>query len=299
MPIRRTAILAATVVAALALVALRGWLAGGPRAPPVAAAPAPAPAPSGAVIVAVSPRVERTAAGGAWIPARAGDPLGRADAIRTGHGGSAEVSLGHGTSLVVDERSEISVTDLDAAAQRIQLVRGRVGVAHRRDGARLVRVQDGSGTILASSAGGRWSAVASHDVLAVAAEEGAVRLESAGAAVDVPAGSESAAWRGAAPLPARPVSAAVLLRVAHAIAERRRSACAALQVDVASEVWVNGEPAPVAPDGRVVVRVPEERQRLPVDVVVRHVTGATRRERVRCVEDDGDVKAWEVRWDAR
>jgi hypothetical protein len=34
-------------------------------------------------------------------------------------------------------------------------------------------------------------------------------------------------------------------------------------------------------------------------VVVRHVTGAVERRRVRCVEEAAEVKALEVRWDAR
>ena len=269
MPIRRVVLVAAAAAAVLATV--RWWPAS--RAPG-AAVPA---APRGG---RRRHRLGRPAAssapcdGGAWTPARAGDALGLADAIRTGKGGTAEVSLGRGTSLVVDERSEVTVRELNAVAQKIRLVRGRIGVEHRRDGTRVLRVEDGSGTILASSEGGRWSAVASRGSLAVAAHDGAVRLESAGVAVDVPRGSESAAWRGAAPLPARPIPPAVLLRFAHALADRRRSVCAALQVDVASEVRVNGDPVAVAPDGRVVVRVPEERRGYPVEVEVRHAGGA-------------------------
>jgi hypothetical protein len=286
----------ATAAIAATLAAFRWWPA---SAPPDAAAPAPPPAATGAVVVSAGPLVERSSSGGAgWIPARPGDALGLADAIRTGHGDTAEVSLGRGTILLIDERSEVTVRELDAAAQRVQLARGRIGVEHRSEGTRVLRVEDGSGTILASSVGGRWSAVASRDSLAVAAREGAVRLESAGAAVDVPAGSQSAAWRGAAPLPARPVPTAVLLRVAHVLAERRRSTCTTLQVDAASEVRVNGEPVAVAPDGRVVVRVAEHRRRLPVEVEVRHVTGAVKRQRLSCAAlDDAELRGWVVRWE--
>jgi hypothetical protein len=289
MHIHRIALAAAAAAAVLAVVGAR--LAADPSAP---AAPA-----ARAVVVSAGPHVERSARGGGWTAARAGDALGPADAIRTGRGDTAEVCLGRGTTLVIDGRSELTVREIDAVAQKIQLVRGRIGVDHRPDGVRVVRVEDASGTILASSAGGRWSAVASHDTLAVSAVEGAVHLESAGAAVDVGAGTQSAAWRGAAPLAPRPVSAAVLLRVAHALVELRRDACARLQVDVASEVEVNGDRVPVGRDGRVLVRVSGQRRRDPVEVVVRHVTGAVERRRVRCVEEAAEVKALEVRWDAR
>lgn len=292
MPIRRTASVAVAAAAALAI--LRGWLA--------PAAPDPLTSPlieARAVIVSAGPGVERSASGGGWAAARAGDALGPADEIRTGPGATAELSLGRGTTLVVDERSELTVREIDAVAQKVRLVRGRIGVDHRRDGIRVVRVEDVSGTILASSAEGRWSAVAAHDTFAVAAAAGAVRLESAGAAVDVAPGTVSTAWRGVAPLAPRPVSTAVLLRVAHALAERRKEACAALEVDVASEVEVNGEPAPVSRDGRVLVRVPARLRRHPVDVVVRHVAGKIERRQVRCVEEEPQVRALEVRWDAR
>jgi len=295
MSFRRTAILAVAAVAAIAYVS---WWAG--TAPPAVTAPPPGDPPH-AVVVAAGARVERSAGGGGWTAARVGDALGPADAIRTGQGDSAELSLGRGATVVVDERSELMLRDTDPAVRSVQLLRGRIDVDHRwREGTRVLRVEDASGTIRATSAGGRWSAVASPDALAVAAVEGAVRLESAGAAVEVPAGTQSAAWRGAAPIaPARPVPRAVVLRVAQALAERRKDACASLQVDVASEVEVNGAPVPVDREGRVLVVVPEARHRTPVDVVVRHVTGAVERRRIDCVEDDADVKALEVRWDDR
>jgi hypothetical protein len=295
MSFRRTALLAVAAVAAIAYVS---WWAA--TAPPYVAAAAPG-VPPHAVVVSAGTRVERSAGDGGWTAARVGDALGPADAIRTAQGDKAELSLGRGTTVVVDERSEVVLRELAPAGHRIRLLRGRVDLDHRfRDGARTVRVEDASGTILATSGGGRWSAVASPDALAVTAVEGAVRLESAGAAVEVPAGTQSAAWRGVAPIaPARPVPRAVVLRVARELADRRKDACASLQVDVASEVEVNGESVPVDREGRVVVMVPEARHRLPVDVVVRHVTGAVERRRIDCVEDAADVKALEVRWNDR
>jgi hypothetical protein len=266
-----------------------------PDAPPV-----PPGEPPHAVLVSAGAGVERSADGG-WTAARVGDALGPTDAIRTGRGDRAEISLGRGATVILDERTELVLRDLDPVSQELRLLRGRVDVDHRwREGTRELRVEDASGSILATSGGGRWSAVASADALAVAAVEGAVRIESAGAAVDVPAGTQSAAWRGTAPIaPARPVPKAVVLRVAQALADRRREACVALQVDVASEVAANGEPVAVDREGRAVVLVPEERQHEPVDVVVRHVTGAVERRRLGCVKHDADVKGFEVRWDAR
>jgi hypothetical protein len=266
------------------------------------AAAAPGGARSGAdaraaVIVSAIARVERSARG-SWIAAREGDALEASEGLRTGAGGTAEVSLG-GARLTVDEGSEIDVREIGPTTQRVRLVRGRVAVDQRGAGGRTLRVEGRTGTVAASAGGGRWAAVASADALAVAVVEGLVRLDSAGQAVDVGMGREAAAWHGAPPLAPSAVPSAVVVRLARAIAERRRSVCAVLHVGVASEVRVNGEPAAVAPDGRVLVRVAHADRRRPVEVAVRHANGSVQRRVLRCAEDDAPVSEVEVRWNVR
>lgn len=261
-----------------------------------------------AVIVSATPHVERSAAG-AWVEAREGDALAPSEGLRTGAGSTAEVALAGGTRLTVDEGSEIDVREIGPSSQRIRLVRGRVAVDQRANVGGTMHVEGSDGpvasagrgrwTAVTSAGGGRWAAVASADALAVAVVDGVVRLDSGAGAVDVPAGSEAAAWRGAPPLPPRPVPSGVILRLARAVSERHRTVCAVLHVDVASEVRVNGETAPVAPDGRVLVRVPPADRRRHADVVVRHASGSVQRRAVRCDENEADVSEVEVRWDDR
>lgn len=295
---RRVAL--AALVLALAGAGLL-WRAqqGAPAEPLAGAAPDAAPAGEDAVVVAAAPGAERSIGGGGWTQARPGDLLRLADAVRTAPGSTAEIALGRGARLTVSERSEISVREIGAAAQRVKLVRGRVGVALRPDGTRVLRVEDPTGAVAASMTSGRFGVVASGESLAVAASEGQARVEAGGTAVDVPAGSETVAWRGTVPLAPRPIPRELVLRVANRIEERRATFCAVIQVSVASRLAVDGEEVPVPADGVVVLRVPPRARARGAEVILTHATGAVERRRIPCAEDEGVVSDIEVRWNAR
>lgn len=259
--------------------------------------PAPDAAADDALVVAAAPGVERRTADG-WSATREGEALYVTDTIRTGAGSTAEIALGRGARVTLAERSEVTVRELTAAALRLGLARGRIGVDFRPDGTRLLRVEDSSGTISAIGSSGRFGFVALGSGLAVASIEGRVKVESAGRIVSVPEGSETVAWREAAPLEPRPIPREVVLRVARKLEERRASLCAVLQVGVASEVTVDGAPAVVAPDGTVPIRREAGTRRRDVLVAVRHASGLVDSQVVPC-RKEGDVSDLEVRWNAR
>jgi hypothetical protein len=177
-------------------------------------------------------------------------------------------------------------------------VRGRLAVQGGGSGRRL-RVESDTGEIAASAPGGRWGVVAGAGSLAVAATDATVRVESAGAAVDVAPGQQATAWRGRPPLAPTPVPREVLLRVANALQKRYDGLCAIVQgtVDPASEVLVDGRAVEVSADGRFLARVARG-PRPSVLVEVRHVAGGVERRTVPC-EDDANVSAFEVQWNAR
>jgi len=281
--------------AALAIVAVAAY-AWRPR--PREAAPPPAAARNDALVLAADPGVERSSAGG-WTPARPGDALGVTDSVRTGGGSTAEIELGRGSRVTLAESSEVTVRELTAAAHRVGLVRGRIGVDHRPDGTRVLRVEDQSGAVAASGSAGRFGFVAAAGGLGIAATEGQLTVESGGTAVVVPTGTETVAWRGAAPLPPRPIPREVVLHVARLLEQRRASVCLVLNVDVASELSVNGAATEIPRDGVVVVRLPPGARRRGADVVVRHATGLVERQKLPCSEDEGEVSDLEVRWNAR
>jgi ferric-dicitrate binding protein FerR (iron transport regulator) len=261
------------------------------------AAPPPAAEQRGARVLSADPGVERRTAAG-WAPARAGDALEVTDSIRTPERTAAEIALGPGTRIILDDRSEVTVRELNAAAQRVGLVHGRIGVEVRPDGTRVLRIEDQSGNVTARGAG-RFGVAATQEGLAIASAEGRVTVESAGKAVDVPAGAETVAWRGSAPLPPRPIPREVVLHVARQLEERRASVCLVLHVDVASALSIDGEPVEVPPDGTVVVRHPPRSARREIAVELRHAAGAVERRKMPCWRDEGDVSDLQVRWHAR
>lgn len=254
-------------------------------------------APQDATVVSADEGVERSAGEG-WTRARAGDALRVADSIRTSGGSTAEIALGRGSRVILQERSEVTVRELTAAVHRVGVLRGRIGVDHRPDGTRVLRVEDQSGAVAATGRAGRFGIVAAGDGLAVATAEGQLTVESGGAAVRVPAGTETVARPGLPPLPPRPIPRDVVLRVARLLEERRATACAVLQVDVASELTVNGAPVDVPSDGKVVVRLPARLRPRGAEVMVRHATGVVERRTVACGprEKEGEVSDLEVRW---
>ncbi len=291
----RRGVLAAAALAILVIAAL-AWrlLAGDPEEEPP---PAPRVR-DDALVLAADPGVERGSAGG-WLRARVGDALHVTDSIRTGEGSTAELDLGRGTRVTVAERSEVTVRELTAAVQRVGIVRGRIGVDLRPDGTRVLRVEDTSGKVAAAGTGGRFGVLARDGALAVASTDAQVIVESDGGSVSVPAGTETLALRGAAPLPPRPIPRQVVLRVARRIEERRASVCVVLHVDVASELTVNGDAVEVPRDGAVVVRLPPHARRREIDVAVRHASGAVERQSMPCWQYEGEVSDLEVRWNAR
>jgi len=289
----REGVLVAAAALAIGLIAVLAWRLrpADPDAPPAVEAP-------DALVVAADPGVERRS-DGAWAETRKGDSLHVTDSIRTGGGSTAELALGRGARVVLAERSEVTVRELTAALLRVGLVQGRISVDLRPDGTRVLRVEDRTGGVAARGSAGRFGVLARGEGLAVASSEGRVTVESGGAAVEVPGGAETIAWRGAAPLPSRPIPREVVLRVARRLEERRQAVCTVLQVDAASELTVNGASVEVPADGRVVVTQPPHGRRRDVEVVVRHAGGLVERKVLPCWEGEGEVSDLEVRWNAR
>jgi hypothetical protein len=258
----------------------------------------PAPDRLAVLVLSADDHVERSTPAG-WARARAGDALSVMDAIRAGDGATAVIALGRGTRVTLAERSEVAVRELTSAAQRLRLVRGRIGVDARADDGRVVRVEDRSGKIAAVGAAGRFGVLARGDALAIASTDGRVTAESGGGSVAVAPGQETVAAQDAAPLAPVPVPHGVVLRVARQLEERRASVCAVLHVDVAAELTVDGVPVEIPPDGTVVVRAPPGGGRGSVSIALRHAGGEIDRRELACGRAPADISDLEMRWHRR
>lgn len=298
--VRAAAALGVSALIVLAVVGgwatFHGWVRA--KAPPMTTTVSTAQ-PITATVVEVEGVLERRVGEGGWVPVGPGERLQAEDAIRTPAGGQAVLAIGDASRIDVTERTELSVREITAAVQRLRLARGRITLDHQVDGARVLVVESERGDAVARTNGARFSILSTGAALSVATETGVVRLESGGAKVDVAAGQQSIALRGAPPSRVAPIPVDVLLRVGAAAAPRDPLLCAVIQgrVEAGSEVLVEGKPVEVAPDGRFEARVPRARGKLQVRVVTRDVAGRIAQRTVPCAAPPGaEVTDFAVRW---
>ena len=153
-----------------------------------------------------------------------GDTLGAAESVRTAAGARVELAIGGADSrLTIPERSEIGISEVSHAVHRLKLRRGRVQVAYRPSGERLLRIEGENGSV-AETRGAQFVMVSSGVAVAVATESGSVDLSAQGAKVEIRAGQQAVALLGQRPNQAEPISKEALLKVARSAA--RADLCA-------------------------------------------------------------------------
>ncbi len=115
-------------------------------------------------------------------------PLRPGDRLATGRGGRAELALGTAT-IRLDEGTELSVTDLEAAAFRVEFSTG-TAVVHLRElfGDESFAVVSPNATIALQTAGEYRVDILSDDVTALTVRQGVAEVATAGGPVRVAAG---------------------------------------------------------------------------------------------------------------
>ncbi|WP_243336924.1 ATP-binding protein [Anaeromyxobacter soli] len=293
---RRRGLRVTLVGVALLAAAAAGWAGLRPSRTAGEAAAVIASAEAGEVVLeSATGAIERLRPGG-WEPVVAGERLREDDTIRTGAGAAATLAVGDRSRVAVSDATQLTVRELTAAVQRLRLSRGRISVDHQPDGARVLVVESDDGASVARANEARFSVLASGRSLAVATETGVVRLQAAGASVDVSAGRQAVAFRGAAPDPSRPIPPALLLKIARTA--RGEGVCTVSGVvDRGAEVRVEGRLVEVGGDGRFSVRLPA-RAAMRASVVIRDAAGHGAERQVPCapIAPEQDVSDFAVRW---
>jgi hypothetical protein len=253
--VARAALATLAGLAALAVVACSG-----PKRPPQAdAAPAPAtqaaasqPAPTTAREVTGTVEVRRAQG---WVPLKAGEQLGKDDAIRTAPGSVATVAVGDDIEFQVQASSEVTLRDLTATASRVRLERGRVGASVT--GKVVLRVESAHSTAVAEARRGKFAVYTDgKGLVAVAATAGEVRLSSSGGDALLAAGEQGRVVGDGAPT-REPVPASVYLKVRWPEpAPGEKVLVVRGAAEVGAVVDVNGTPAPVGADGTFTASVP-------------------------------------------
>jgi two-component sensor histidine kinase len=293
--VRRTGVVAALFASVAAVLAVswlgfQRWVRAGDAAPAAAVVAAPI----AVEVLSADGQVERRR-DREWEPVTSGQRLLPDDSIRAAAGAGASLAIGAATRVVVSDATELTVREITAAVQRLQLTRGRLSVDHQADGARVLVVESEGGDAVARAGTARFSVLASGTALAVATQAGVVRLHSAGQAVEVAAGQQSVSFKGRGPARPSQVPVTLLLRIARAARDRGGSCLVEGVVDPGAEVRVDGQLVDPGPRGRFAVRVPRSDGRNEARVVTRDAAGRAVERRVECAEDHG-VSDFAVRW---
>ena len=285
------AVVASLVIAVvLGWTGFRRWIEAGEAPQPAAVAPAPA----AVEVLAAEGQVERRR-GLEWERVTSGQQLLADDSIRAAAGAGATLAIGAATRIVVSDATELTVREITATVQRLQLTRGRLSVDHQADGARVLVVESEGGDAVARAGTARFSVLASGAALAVATQAGVVRLRSAGEAVDVGAGQQSVSFQGHGPAIPTQVPVALLLRIARTARDAGGSCLVEGVVEPGAEVRVEGKLVEPGPRGRFTVRVPRTEARDRARVVTRDASGRVVDRRVPC-EREHNVSDFAVRW---
>ncbi len=224
---------------------------------------------------------------GKWSAAAVGERLTTAESIRTGTEGSALLSVGDQAEVRVHDASEVTVREISATLSKLELDRGRIHAEVTTDGFTMQVQAKGTETIAETRKGAFTIFADGAGLVAVATETGGVRLEVGGGneGVTLSAGERATVAKGAAP-EVSAIPTTVLLEVEWPGEKTTRSATVAVrgQVDVGTDVSINGAVATVAADGRFAVQVALRDGRNDIRVSATDLSGRTARR-------DGGVEA--------
>ena len=247
--------------AAALLLALTGCgTCGKEPAPPAPVSGPPAPARARVQVEVTSARGEveyRRGASGAYLPASGGMTLGLEDALRTGAGSSAALSVGSDGTIFLRERTEVSVKQLLVDRSRFRLERGRLAATPGKSRMKMAVESSGSSAVAEASSGSFAVFNDGHGLVAVVAEAGEVKLSSKGGDAVLAAG-EGAQVQGSAAPHREAVPRSVLLKVAWPSEKvsRQETMVVRGEADPGASVSVNGRDAQVSADGSFEAEVP-------------------------------------------
>jgi hypothetical protein len=181
--------------------------------------------------------------------AQAGDRLTLQDVITTPRGAAALLRRG-GVEIEVREEVDIRLDALASQTASFDLTRGGKVVANVDDGQDLLAIT-AYGARAVNQGPARWVvSAAPSGAVSVAAAKGQVRFSASGKEVGITAGNESTAPPGGTPSDPAPIPEELLLSVIwpELDSPEARPSLAG-KVRPSTRVKVNGEDAPIHPDG--------------------------------------------------
>jgi hypothetical protein len=257
----------------------------------------------GVRVLGVRGRAERLVEGREeWSAIAAGDVLAEDDSVRTGDDAGMTLGLGAASTVDLAGGAQVRVREVSDSVQRLGLIRGRVSIDYKKDGVRVLRVENEDGSAVAEAREGVFTVLGSGRTVVVATETGAVDLTAAGARVTVGAGRQSVVIDGKGPSGPAPIPVDLLLKVTDPgcrvqrepfIVIRGRTAAGAL-------VRINDTPGVAGADGRFAVRVPLQPGRNTIVLAIEDVLGRVQRRTFPCVTVDprAPIEKIDIQWGA-
>jgi hypothetical protein len=293
-------VLAAAALLALAVLLFRFFVYESPSRPAASSPPAAPAAPilKHAVVLQVEGRVEHGTADGSWSSLSPGQKLRADDRLRTFQHGRTQLGIDGRSRVTIDEDSEVAIAELTEKVHRFRLTRGRMDAEYESDGKRVLRVEDDGGATVAEAAEARFSVLSNGTALAVATSSGDVDLTAQNKTVRLAAGESSVALVGNGPSQPARIPTSVVLKVANTVAGASAALCAEVEgrADPGAQVLVDGEPAPVTPEGAFRVSVKRKAGKRAVRIAMRDAAGRTRVRNVPCSPAPAPIDDMAIRW---
>ncbi len=270
--------LPAQILLAVTAVLLLGWLGwvllfGGDTTPALAVRAA-----RGAAVQAAESGESR--------PLAPGEPLGARDVVRVDAGGAVELAVGEVGRLLLDGGTTVRVLEAEAAAVQVELDEGRVSARVAPGGTRLGVSSRGRAAL--SSDGAFTVGVDALGGMMVSAEAGRVQIEGVSGVEALGPGEVLRAAPGA---PGVRAAGPLLLEVAWPGPTREPTARVEGRTAPYARVQAGEGPGVIAgADGRFLLLLPLEADRVPVSVVAEDPLGA-RVEAAGTLERDRDAPA--------
>lgn len=162
----------------------------------------------------LSGAVEIRRGGGDWIAAREGEPLQKADAVRTGEASHAVLQSGDRYEVRMEAGTEVAVDELTESISRVLLGNGMATAKVTGTGKHTFEVKaQGSDAVARTRAGTFTVSNNASGTVAVGTREGEVEFAGAGKAVIVRAGQQSVVRPGQGPSDPASVPTSLLLKV--------------------------------------------------------------------------------------
>ena len=273
----------------LVVVVLAGltlWWAMGRRPPPApvvddAGAPPPVakPIPTVSVTKAEGTVEVRRQGSEVWQPVAVGSVLGADDTIRTGVGATVELEAG-GHTVTMLAGTDVKVAELTVDLTRYLLGSGLITAAAPGSAGRALQVDvEGTDVAVKASDGAFRMSSNGAGTVAVAADEGDVRVAAKGNEVVLKKGERSLVLPGGAPSEPAPLATSLLLKVAWPKQREtnKRVVTVTGRTEAGALVFALGRPVRVGADGTFTenLTLPEGESRL--DVAALDVSGNAQR----------------------